>query len=90
MSSASRMNSGVLPFEIDKELEDEFAKMKAESNTSFPVCPVPADPSPIRCTLLAAPRRELAAQRALIWLASSLCSTTSTPQPHCAWPPPGM
>jgi hypothetical protein len=39
-SAASRLNSGALPFEIDKELEDEFSKLASESNSSFPVCPV--------------------------------------------------
>lgn len=37
MSAASRLNSGALPFEIDKELEDEFAKGQANSDSLFPV-----------------------------------------------------
>jgi len=37
MSAATRLNSGALPFDIDKELEDEFAKMKADSDSLFPV-----------------------------------------------------
>lgn len=50
MSAASRLNSGALPFDIDKELEDEFSKMKADSDSLFPVRahtpPIPAHLSP--------------------------------------------
>jgi hypothetical protein len=45
LSSAARLNSGAVPFDIDEELEKEFAKQKEDSDNFFPVSH-PAD----RCT----------------------------------------
>lgn len=40
LSSAARLNSGAVPFDIDEELEREFAKQKEDSDNFFPVsCP---------------------------------------------------
>jgi hypothetical protein len=36
-SAAQRMNTGAVPFEIDEELEREFAKQKEDSDNFFPV-----------------------------------------------------
>ena len=37
LSSAARLNSGAVPFDIDEELEKEFAKQKEDSDNFFPV-----------------------------------------------------
>jgi hypothetical protein len=37
LSSAARLNSGAVPFDIDEELEKEFAKQKEDSDNYFPV-----------------------------------------------------
>lgn len=36
LSSAARLNSGAVPFDIDEELEREFAKQKEDSDNFFP------------------------------------------------------
>ncbi|KAL1589304.1 hypothetical protein WHR41_02330 [Cladosporium halotolerans] len=36
LSSAARLNSGAVPFDIDEELEREFAKQKEDSDSFFP------------------------------------------------------
>jgi len=36
LSSAARLNSGAVPFDIDEELEKEFAKQKEDSDNFFP------------------------------------------------------
>lgn len=47
LSSAARLNSGAVPFDIDEELEREFAKQKEDSDNFFPVSCLPiALPSP--------------------------------------------
>lgn len=47
LSSAARLNSGAVPFDIDEELEREFAKQKEDSDNFFPVScpPIAARPS---------------------------------------------
>lgn len=55
LSSAARLNSGAVPFDIDEELEREFAKQKEDSDNFFPVSCLPITlPSPRvlrpRCT----------------------------------------
>lgn len=42
LSSAARLNSGAVPFDIDEELEKEFAKQKEDTDNFFPVS-FPAD-----------------------------------------------
>lgn len=37
LSSAARLNSGAVPFDIDEELEKEFAKQKEDTDSFFPV-----------------------------------------------------
>ena len=37
LSSAARLNSGAVPFDIDEELEKEFAKQKEDADNFFPV-----------------------------------------------------
>lgn len=41
LSSAARLNSGAVPFDIDEELEREFAKQKEDSDNFFPVSHLP-------------------------------------------------
>ena len=41
LSSAARLNSGAVPFDIDEELEKEFAKQKEDSDNFFPVSQPP-------------------------------------------------
>jgi hypothetical protein len=41
LSSAARLNSGAVPFDIDEELEREFAKQKEDSDNFFPVSRMP-------------------------------------------------
>jgi hypothetical protein len=41
LSSAARLNSGAVPFDIDEELEREFAKQKEDSDNFFPVSCLP-------------------------------------------------
>ena len=41
LSSAARLNSGAVPFDIDEELEREFAKQKEDSDNFFPVSYLP-------------------------------------------------
>lgn len=36
LSSAARLNSGAVPFDIDEELEKEFAKQKEDADNFFP------------------------------------------------------
>lgn len=45
LSSAARLNSGAVPFDIDEELEKEFAKQKEDSDNFFPVSCMPIAPS---------------------------------------------
>lgn len=53
LSSAARLNSGAVPFDIDEELEREFAKQKEDSDNFFPVSHPPIalalQPSPAQC-----------------------------------------
>lgn len=50
LSSAARLNSGAVPFDIDEELEREFAKQKEDSDSFFPVSCPPIAAQPSRCT----------------------------------------
>ncbi|KAM0720941.1 hypothetical protein Q7P37_003226 [Cladosporium fusiforme] len=40
LSSAARLNSGAVPFDIDEELEKEFAKQKDDADSFFPAHPL--------------------------------------------------
>ena len=57
LSSAARLNSGAVPFDIDEELEKEFAKQKEDSDNFFPVSHPPIS-APRTFSALLRPRYE--------------------------------
>lgn len=59
LSSAARLNSGAVPFDIDEELEKEFAKQKEDSDNFFPVSRPPADRSAVQLSHSVASCRKL-------------------------------